>query len=166
MASGLKGRLARLEIENPVQPVAPVILPSDRVEQAARKYKDLLNMSGATAVASTEMTQEQASELYYAAVPPARPVIEASTEMTLEDPLAWLDAADSWEAAHPDGPAYADRHGLPAPEEYAHVPAELREALDLPPVDEPLACSSSSADEPAAPLVVVPIGDQDDWLII
>lgn len=166
MASGLKGRLARLEIENPVQPVAPVILPTDTMEEATRKYRDLLNMSGATAVASTEMTQEQASELYYAAVPHARPVVEASTEMTLEDPLAWLDAADYWEAAHPDGPAYADRHGLPAPEEYTHVPAELREALDLPPVDEPLACSSSSADEPPAPLVAVPIGDQDDWLII
>ncbi|HDZ8964819.1 hypothetical protein [Aeromonas bivalvium] len=117
------------------------------------------------------MTAAQASEMYYAAVPYARrepvPVVVVNAEGPhapisvsddQSDAWAWLDDADTWAAAHPNGPAYADRHGMPAPEEYAHVSPELREALDLPPIDE--------QPEPPAPLVAVPISDQDDWLII
>lgn len=188
MASKLTGRVSRLELSRPTPLVPPVILDTDTPEQATAKYKMLVQMGGAikAPVEVSEMTEAQASELYYAAAPYARresvPVVVVNAEGPhapisvsddQSDAWAWLDDADTWEAAHPDGPAYADRHGMPAPEEYAHVPAELREALDLPPIDEQpglLHCREPGIDEqpePPTPLVAMPISDEDDdWLIL
>lgn len=174
MVTNVRSRLAKLEEARPQREVVPEILDTDTPEQASKKYKQLVGIRGQLRKASPDeqaeidnMTEAQASEMYYAAVPYARresvPVVVNADEcphapISVGDTWAWLDDADTWEAAHPNGPAYADRHGMPAPEEYAHVPAELREALDLPPIDE--------QPEPPAPLVAVPISDQDDWLII
>ncbi|MFM4807316.1 hypothetical protein ACK3Z0_03610 [Aeromonas caviae] len=165
MVSNVRSRLAKLEEARPPREVLPEILDTDTPEEASKKYKQLVRMHGQLRKASPDeqaeidnMPDAQASEIYYAAVPYARrPVVAVEPVAPVDDGdgYEWLDDAASWEAAHPNGPAYSDRHGMPAPEQYAHVPAELLEALDLPPVDEP-----------PAPLVAVPISDQDDWLII
>ncbi|WP_270830991.1 hypothetical protein [Aeromonas sp. QDB03] len=184
MVTNVRSRLAKLEEARPQREVVPEILDTDTPEQASKIYKQLVGIRGQLRKASPDeqaeidnMTEAQASEMYYAAVPYARresvPVVVVNAEGPhapvsvsdddrgiQSDAWAWLDDAGTWEAAHPNGPAYADRHEMPAPEEYAHVSAELREALDLPPINE--------QPEPP-PLVAIPeepISDDDNWLML
>lgn len=156
MASSLNGRIARLEITRPAQQDVPEILESDPPELACKKYKELVGMRGQLCRAPdevSEITQEEARELYYAAVPAAhRPAaVVSEPAQTATDPeldgYEWLDGYEEWQDAHP-GELYADRNDAPQ-----DVPEILEHCEDEQP-------------EPPQPLVAVPISDQDDWLIL
>lgn len=149
MVSNVRSRLAKLEEARPPREVLPEILDTDTPEEASKKYKQLVRMHGQfrkAPVEVSEMTQEEASELYYAAVPYARrPVVAIEPAPTVE-PVDDGAGYEEWQAAHP-GELYANRDDD----------------------DEPSIEERNEQPEPPPPLMAIPtepISDDEDWLIL
>ncbi len=154
--ANVKGRLAKLEAARPQREAVPEILESDTPEEASKKYKQLVGMRGQLHKAPAEvieMTQEEASEMYYAAVPHARrPVVVNEPAPPVKsvddgdgDGYEWLDGYEEWQAAHP-GQLFADRGVIQLPQTEEH-----NEQPEPPPL---------------VALPAEPISDDDNWLII